>query len=245
MILIFAFFLVLAKAQDFQGSLAFHLLQLGMAVEAKCLKHVEPSEFANIMNSFENISKCYPQDNDVTPDTFCKDYEKVHEPCLKEVMYKMKKCLDSDEQYFPDFALEGQKRTIERMCAEGDIIERVNALTNITCQTGNIGKILGKELNLRCVPHLKIINNLEKNMISLNREDVCSDLQLFRDCIVGALDKKCSLPKDSRNVILNIFRDQLKSCFVTNGSTSTAYGAINNFVYIILGIATWIVYKRY
>ncbi|KAK5649174.1 hypothetical protein RI129_004066 [Pyrocoelia pectoralis] len=91
------------------------------AFQTKCLNHVESSEFANIMKSLENIPKCFVQEYS-TPDAICKNYEKVYEPCLKQSIYAIKKCLDSDEQYLPDFVLNGQKNSMNRLCNEGNIM---------------------------------------------------------------------------------------------------------------------------
>lgn len=172
--------------------------------KAKCFKYMQQKEFEKTLEPFMDVPRCFATQW-LTPNGICDNYEK--ESCLKDALYSIKRCLDSDEQYFPDFLLDGVRRALKGACKDGDVVERFKS---IKCNIPTLDFLYSTVA--KCLPQLKIMSNVDKMLLSFNKQDVCIDIRTYRDVLMETMNERCKVSIDDKVWVLTIFEDLTEEC---------------------------------
>ncbi|KAB0805654.1 hypothetical protein PPYR_02624 [Photinus pyralis] len=179
-------------------------INFSKSFKAKCFKYMQHKEFEKTLEPFVDVPRCFATQY-LTPNGICENYEK--ESCLKEPLYSIKRCLDSDEHYFPDFVLDGVRRALKGACKDGDFVERFK---RIRCNTPTVDFLCLTVV--KCLPQLKIIANVDKMLLFFNKQDVCIDIRTYRDVLMETMNERCNVSIDDKIWVLTIFEDLTEEC---------------------------------
>ncbi|KAB0803527.1 hypothetical protein PPYR_00497 [Photinus pyralis] len=233
----FPFLLVLVLANNvfsqLNDDLSLKMIKLSTGLQQKCTKNADSSAMAEIIMSAQQTMACANQhySNDINANGYCTNVGGTVIKCIEGLADASKKCLDADEKYFPDFVLNGQKRILDKFC-KTDYQNSINKLAASKCKVP-FAQLLNTEFVSTCVPKLKLIENLDKGVVSLQKSVICSDLQSINTCMVNIVKTNCEVDSKDLKVFSAVFEEYQVEC-KTNSATTKVTLSFTTLGFILL-----------